>query len=269
MLFTLSCGAGEFDCLIEPRRTVDVRAASEGLITKIHVDRGDFVKAGQVLVELDSGVERANADALRYKADMNSVIRSKEVRAEYSTLKASRREKLAAEKSISEQDKDEAVSDRRLAEAELTESRENKRLAELEYRHAAEQLRLRTIRSDFDGIVVDRLQHPGAFADSRDPRKPILKLADISVLHVEALLPGTVFKSVQIGQSLEVIPEADIGGKYQAKVTVIDQVFDPASGTFGIRLDLPNTVSRIPAGIKCRIRIDGVAESQSTRPRPK
>ena len=39
--------AGEFDCIIEPSRTIEVRAASEGLIEKIWVDRGDRVKAGQ------------------------------------------------------------------------------------------------------------------------------------------------------------------------------------------------------------------------------
>ena len=57
--------AGDFDCIVEPSKTVDVRAASEGLIEKIWVDRGDRVKAGQVLVTLDSGVERAATEAAR------------------------------------------------------------------------------------------------------------------------------------------------------------------------------------------------------------
>jgi multidrug efflux pump subunit AcrA (membrane-fusion protein) len=42
---------------------VDVRAASEGLIEKIWVDRGDMVKKGQVLVTLDAGVERAATES--------------------------------------------------------------------------------------------------------------------------------------------------------------------------------------------------------------
>ena len=262
-----ACHAGEFDCLIEPRQSVDIRSASEGLIARIPVDRGDMVKAGQVLVELDSGVERANAEAARYKAEMDTLIRTREVRVTFSTIKAQRREQLAADKSISEQDKDEAVADRRLAEAELAESKANKKLAELEYRHAAEQLRLRTIRSPFDGVVVDRLQHPGDFADNRDARKPILKLADLSVLRVQVLLPSAAFYALKLGQMLDVMPEGSLGGNHAAKVTVIDRVFDAASGTFGIRLDLPNPAMKIPSGTKCRVRIDGVADSAGARPK--
>jgi RND family efflux transporter MFP subunit len=269
VLVTAACHAGDFDCLIEPRQSVDIRAANEGLIARIPVDRGDMVKAGQVLVELDAGVERANAEAARYKAEMDSLIRTREVRVAFSTLKAQRREQLAADKSISEQDKDEAVADRRLAEAELAESRSNKKLAELEYRHAAEQLRLRTIRSPFDGVVVDRLQHPGDFADNRDARKPILKLADLSMLRVQVLLPSAAFNALKLGQMLDVMPEGSVGGTYAAKVTVIDRVFDAASGTFGIRLDLPNPAMKIPSGIKCRVRIDGVTESAGARPKPR
>ena len=35
---------------------------------------------------------------------------------------------------------------------------------------------------------------------------------------------------------------------------VVDAVFDAASDTFGVRLELPNTDCRLPAGIKCKIR---------------
>jgi hypothetical protein len=47
-------------------------------------------------------------------------------------------------------------------------------------------------------------------------------------------------------------PEAPVGGSYSATVAVVDQVFDAGSGTFGIRLALPNPDQRLPAGLRCR-----------------
>jgi len=54
-----------------------------------------------------------------------------------------------------------------------------------------------------------------------------------------------------IGENLS---EAPIGGLYKANVTVVDQIIDAASGTFGVRLTLPNPKNTIPVGLKCKVR---------------
>jgi multidrug efflux pump subunit AcrA (membrane-fusion protein) len=48
-------------------------------------------------------------------------------------------------------------------------------------------------------------------------------------------------------------PETPVGGELEAKVMVVDSLIDAASGTFGVRLELPNPGRRIPAGLRCRI----------------
>ena len=250
--------AGEFDCMIEPRKTVDVRAASEGLIEKIWVDRGDMVKAGQVLVTLDSGVEKAATESARYRATMEGKIRTGESRVEFATQKYNRRDKLAGQSFVSMQDRDESLTEKRLAESELIEARDDRKLAEIEYRRLSEQRRLRTIKSPVDGVVVDRLLHAGELADNRDLRKPILKLADIGTLHVEALLPVDAWGKLAVGQSIEILPEGPVGGRYTATVKVIDRVMDAASGTFGVRMELPNPGLKLPAGIRCKASVPGV-----------
>lgn len=259
LLPALPALAGDFDCMIEPRKSVEVRAASEGMIEKIWVDRGDMVKAGQVLVTLDSGVERAATESARYRATMQGKIRTGESRVEFATQKYVRRDKLAGQSFVSQQDRDESLTEKRLAESELIEAHDDRKLSELEYRRLSEQLRLRTIKSPVDGVVVDRMLHAGELADNRDLRKPILKLADIGTLHVEALLPIEAYSKLTVGQSLEVLPEAPVGGSYKATVRVIDRVMDPASGTFGVRLELPNPGLRLPAGIRCKLSLPGVA----------
>jgi RND family efflux transporter MFP subunit len=248
--------AAEFDCIAQPRQSVEIRAAVDGLIEHIYVDRGDIVKAGQTLVVLASGPEKASMELARFKAGMDGSVQSARNRLEFAKIKAGRREQLNAEHFVTTQDKDEAVGDRQLAESELVEAQENKRLAELDFERASEQLRQRTVTSPIDGVVVERPMNPGEFADSRDQRHPILRLADISVLHVETLLPLEALGKVRPGMSASVTPEAPAGGRYLAKVKVVDRVLDAASGTFGVRLDLPNPNLELTAGVKCRVAFE-------------
>ena len=49
------------ECLIEPNRTAEIRSPVAGIVVNVAVNRGDTVKAGQVVVELDSTVEKAAA----------------------------------------------------------------------------------------------------------------------------------------------------------------------------------------------------------------
>jgi multidrug efflux pump subunit AcrA (membrane-fusion protein) len=58
------------------------------------------------------------------------------------------------------------------------------------------------------------------------------------------------------GNTAEVLPESPVGGVHPAKVTVVDRVVDAASGTFGVRLEVPNPNYRLPAGLKCKARFN-------------
>lgn len=262
--------AGEFDCIIEPRQVLELRAPIEGLIDRVAVDRGDVVRRGQELAILDSSVDRASAAIARHRSQMEGAIRSSESRVEFSSRKLERAQNLQTQNFVSAQARDEAATEQRLAEAELLDARDNRRLAELELQRQMEIIRLKTIRSPIDGVVVERVLNPGEFAEAGVGRKPILKLAELDVLHVEALLPVNAYGQVKRGMDVLIAPEIPAGARYAAKVTVIDRLVDAASGTFGVRMALPNPKHRLPAGIRCKVAIAGVeapgARSAAARP---
>lgn len=245
--------AGEYDCVIEPSQVVAVRAPVQGLIVKITADRGERVKKGQILLVLEDRLEQANAELARFRSTMQGAIRSSESRVEYAEVKAARSAQLLEENFVSAQERDEAATELRLAQSDLLETRDNQQVAELEYVRAREELRLRTVHSPIDGIVVERLMQPGELADNQSPDRPILRLANTSLLHVEALLPLDAYREVVAGMHATVVPEDPIGGAFDATVSVVDSIIDTASGTFGVRLKLPNPDQRIPAGVKCRV----------------
>jgi RND family efflux transporter MFP subunit len=255
--------AADFDCVIEPRQIVELRPAIEGVIERIDVDRGDLITRGQTLVVLQSGVELATAELAKYRASMTGAIRAQEARAEVAALRESRRQDLASQNFISTQDRDDAAAERRMAEADLLEARDNRRIAELEFQRTQEQLKLRTIRSPFSGVVMDRLMNPGDVTDMSDSRKPVLRIADIGVLNVEVILPAAAHGRIKTGASVEVVPDVANTRRLTAKVKAIDRVMDAASGTFGVRLELPNEGYALPAGIRCRARFNDLPESMA------
>ena len=253
LLYALPAFADEYDCLIEARQTVEVRSSVEAVIEKIHVSRGDYVKRGQVLVTLESGAEQAALELAKSRSTMQGEIKAAQARLELARKKWMQAEDLYEQKFVSSSARDEAVAEYKLATEQLRQAEENKVLAELEVKRMSEILALRTIRSPLSGVVVEKVLSPGEFATS-NLKDPILRLAEINPLNVEVILPVSQFDQIKPGAKAKVFPEQPIGGEYRATVKIVDRVVDAASGTFGVRLTLPNREGRIPAGVKCRVR---------------
>ena len=70
--------AAQFDCVIEPSQVLELRSPIEGLIERVNVDRGDFVKKGQELAVLDTAVDRAAAAIAKQRSQMEGAVRSGE-----------------------------------------------------------------------------------------------------------------------------------------------------------------------------------------------
>ncbi|MBX9630415.1 MAG: efflux RND transporter periplasmic adaptor subunit [Burkholderiales bacterium] len=244
--------ADEYDCLVEARTTAEIRSPIEGLIEQVHVRRGDFVRKGQVVVTLESGPERAALALARSKATMKGPLEASASRLDFAVKKEQRAIELYKQKFVSAGALDEARTQRELAESELKEARENQKLNELEMQRAEEVVKLRTIRSPFNGVVIERYLSSGEFATA-NVKNPILKLAEVDPLNVEVILPANLYGRIKVGARAKVAPEAP-GGEYTAVVVLVDRVIDAASGTFGVRLELPNANQQIPAGAKCRVK---------------
>jgi RND family efflux transporter MFP subunit len=256
--------AAQFDCIIEPRQVIELRSPLEGLIDRITVDRGDFVRKGQEVAVLDTSVEQIQAAIAKQRSQMEGAVTAGQSRVEFSSNKARRIEELHRDKFMSAQARDEATTEKALAEAELRDASDNRKLAQLEYQRQQEIIRLKTIRSPVDGVVTERILHPGEFAEAGVGRKPLMKLAEINVLHVEVLLPVEAYGKVQRGNTVEVVPEVPVGTVHRATVKVVDTVLDAASGTFGVRLEMLNKDRKIPAGIRCKASFPNVGSDLSS-----
>jgi membrane fusion protein, multidrug efflux system len=216
------------ECLVEPFMVVNVGSAVDGVLERVTVDRGDVVRRGQVVATLQSGVEAA-------------AVSLSQARVEFARRKVERNEALFEKQLISAQDRDEMVTEARLHEEELKKDKES--------------LKLRTIVSPLDGVVVERRLAPGELI--RSDKSVVLRLAQLNPLNVEVIAPAPLFGSVRVGSVGKVSLAPFVPGLHLAKVVVVDRLIDAASGTFGVRLQLPNPNYKIPAGVKCTVEFGG------------
>jgi RND family efflux transporter MFP subunit len=248
-----TANAAEYDCLIEARQQVEIRSPVEAVIESVQVQRGDLVKKGQIIATLESGPERAALEMARSRATMQGELRAAEARMNLAQKKMLRAEELYKQNFVSVNARDEAEAEFRFSTEQMRQAKENQKLAELEVQRSIEVLAMRTIKSPFSGVVVDVLQKPGEFS-STNLKDPIVKLAEVDPLYVEVILPVALYGKIKVGAQAVVLPEQPVGGRYSATVRVVDRVIDAASGTFGVRLELPNRNREIPAGARCRVR---------------
>lgn len=238
-------------CLIEPNVRLSIRSPVASTIATVPVDRGSVVRKGQTLVTLDATEEQATLAAARYRAIMEGQLRAAESRLSYLQEKLDRRQSLLKQNYVSAQDRDDVASESRTAAAEVVEARDTRELARLEVQRLAAVVHKRVITSPIDGVVTERLQHPGEMAQAGDAAGAILKLAQINPLKVEIVMPVAKYGRFKPGDVIVVRPEPPFKGSYKATVRVVDRVVDPASGTFGVRLELPNPDGSVPSGVRC------------------
>lgn len=220
-------GVGDigWSCLLEPSSRVDVASEVPGVLDAVLVERGAAVRRGGTLARLRSGVEEAAVTLARAKAD-------------FGVRKSSRNNELAVEEMISTHEKDEFETEAAIARLEL--------------REAEQRLRMRQILSPVDGIVVQRHKSAGEYVGD----EPVFTLVRVDPLHVEVVVPASRYGSIRKGMVATVRPEKPVGGAYKARVSIVDPVVDAASGTFGVRLTLPNPNNALPAGLKCAVSFE-------------
>ncbi|SPE27943.1 Efflux transporter, RND family, MFP subunit [Candidatus Sulfopaludibacter sp. SbA3] len=235
---------------VHARVTGTIASKVMGYVQQVSVQVGDHVREGQVLItldarDLDAAVRRAEAG----RAQVESAIPEAEngtaaAKANLDLAQATfrRMEELAAKKSISNQEMDEASARLKAAQAnfEMTRSRRtqlNSRMAEAEQevRAAAIMRDYTKVTAPFAGVVVTKSVEQGNLAT---PGAPLLTIEQDGQYRLEASVDESKLASVRVGQAVEVITEpAD--RKLNARVSEIVPSVDPASRTYIVKLDLP------------------------------
>jgi membrane fusion protein, heavy metal efflux system len=251
----MASSAAPVGCLIEPQFTAEVGTPASGLIEKVAADRGQAVRKGQLLAVIASDVEKATVVAARTKADSEGEINAAMASRDLSKTKLKRMHLLMQQGFASQLEIDQAKSEFEVADQRTAQARESQAIAKRELVVAEEQLKQRTLRSPIDGVVVERMVHPGERVDG----KPLFRIAALHPLKVEIIVQSNQFGILREGMAIGVKPDLPNSQEMTAQVAQVDKIIDSASGTFRARLNLPNPKREIPAGVRCKANFDRIA----------
>jgi len=239
--------SAELDCLIKPEMYVELSSPVESVLEELLVEIGDSVVTGQPLAQLEASVERARVRLARLQAKSLSDVANGKEQLRYAKQYHQRMKDLLVQNSVSQYEADKAETEVALAQIELNKAEEQRRIAQVNLELAQSQLALRTIRSPIDGIVVDRYAMVGESVAGRI----IMKLAKVHPLKVELIVPTEYFGLIRRGMEVEIHPEQPANQVFKATVTIVDQLIDPASGSFTVRMELPNPDDKLVGGVNC------------------
>jgi RND family efflux transporter MFP subunit len=240
------------DGVIEPSQVVEVSAGVlNGVLESVTVDRGDFVEEGQLLAILDSRLDEANLKIARARVELVAALEATLASRDYFAGIFDRAQTLFEEGVLSSELRDRAEEEALLAESRWRVEQESHTLWRYELERAVTAIEMRRIVSPVSGVVIARLVDPGEFVG----QTTLLTIAKLDPLYVEIVAPVELFGSIRVGAAATVIVGEPINGSYRAQVKVVDQVFDAASNTFGVRLELPNPGRSLPAGLRARARL--------------
>lgn len=251
-----------YDCVITPSAMVEVSSAVAGVLDRVDVDRSDRVTKGQLLAQLDSSVELVERDLAKVRADTDVLVKLRAASVHFDNRSMRRLRDLHGNKLVSAQDKEEAEREATLSSWRLRDAKDVLAQRQLELQRAESVLVRRQVRSPINGIVVKRLKHPGEYVEEQ----AILQIAQLDPLYVETIVPMSEFGRIHAGMQASVVPEIQPDRQLAAEVEVVDGMGDAASGTFGVRFVLPNPDHAIPAGIKCRVKLEATAVTAEALP---
>jgi membrane fusion protein, multidrug efflux system len=234
--------------ITEPYRDANVSASSSGTITAIDAREGQFVRAGDVIVELDSQLEALEVERRKTVAD--SMVEINAARTRMETLKADfegTKKLHESTKSVSLDDLYKKELEYRLAQADLDQLLVTKEREKVEYRMADAQLHRRSVAAPFDGVIVQILLDVG---ESCNQQQTILRIVDVRkcrlVVHMEQaqslkLTPG---KPVTVR-----VREADGAVTVAGTVEFLSPLVDASSGLREVKVLFDNPDGRVHPGV--------------------
>lgn len=210
---------------ISPVRGVAVSNEAPGVVTAIRFDSGAIVKQGDVLVELDSSVERAQLAAVEARKDLANV-------------NAGRSRALVASNSIAKAQLD---NDEALVKSSASD------LGALQA-----QIARKTVRAPFAGRLGIRAINLGQYLN---PGTPITSLEAMDSVFVDFTLPQQNLGDVAVGSVVHITLEGDAGAPFEGVVKAVDPAIDPTTRSIKLRAALPNLKETLRPGMFANVSV--------------
>ena len=233
--------------------TVEVAPRVGGRLETISVKLGDTVRRGQVIAkvedqELQQQVRQAEASYEVAKA----TIRQREADLKLAKSNLDRNKSLLDRQLLPQQTYEDTDARHQAAVAQLDLSQAQFRQASSRLDELKITLANTSILSPVDGFVGKRFLDPGAFVGTNSP---VASVVDIRTVRLVANLVEKDAKRVHNGTHAVVEVDAFPGESFTGTVSRVAPVFDPATRTAEMEIEVPNPGFRLKPGMYARVNL--------------
>ncbi|NOT24677.1 MAG: efflux RND transporter periplasmic adaptor subunit [Acidobacteria bacterium] len=233
---------------LAPQTRVEIRAKLPGTLSRINVDIGDRVRAGQVLATIDRREIDAQVDAA--SASVNVAIagvEAAEAGLANATLEQERAKNLFERGALPKQRLDAADTARRSTAAQRDLAQANLAQAQAALRRASEIQRDATLTSPVNGVVVERHFDAGSLVGPGD--EPVVVIADVRVMKLEAGVSELEAGRLRVGMPARVTAQALPGKTFEGRLAAIAPEIDARNRHFKIEVRMSNPDSALLSGM--------------------
>jgi membrane fusion protein, multidrug efflux system len=195
-----------------------------GIVARIHFESGDMVKQGDILVELDTGVERAQLASLHAKRDLADISQK-------------RSQKLATSGAVAQ------------AQVDTDESSFKSLTADANALSA--QISRKVIRAPFSGKLGIRQVNLGQYLA---PGTVVTTVEAEKSIFIDFSLPQQDLQKLNAGMKVRAFQSESSTPIAEGAINAIDPAVDPLTRTIKVRASLPATVELRP-GMYLRVEV--------------
>ncbi len=233
--------------------TVDVVPRLAGRIESIPVKMGDRVTRGQVIAKMDDRDVREQVSQAESNLEVNkATVRTRESDLKSAEVTLQRQKTMLTAGLSSKQNFDDADARYSSALAQLDVAKAQASQTQARIEELKVTLGNTNIVSPVDGFVGRRNLDAGAFAGTNSP---VVSVVDISTVRLVANLVEKDFRRVQPGLRGTVEVDAFPGEKFTGKVSRVAPVFDAATRTAVMEIEVPNPGYRLKPGMYARVSL--------------
>jgi membrane fusion protein, multidrug efflux system len=235
---------------ILPFQSVALHAKISGYVENVLVDRGSIVKTGQLLIQLNAPEIKARIAETEYKVQVADSERAQAQAKLAAAQSTSDRLKKAAETpgAVSGNELTQAQKEVEASEALVRSRQETSRAAQATVQAEKDMEAYLRITAPFDGVITDRLVHPGALAGAAN-ESPLLVIQQVNHLRLVVAVPeedvGGIARGAKVAFHVSAFPDR----VYSGTVARSAHVLDPKTRTMPVELDVLNPDGSLSPGM--------------------
>jgi len=256
--------------VLQAKTKVDVGAQVSGQIQTIHIELGQQVRKGDLLVSLDPDLARSDvAQAEAAVAQASAAIDSRRIDADAARRELKRQQRLLAGQATSGNEAEKAEIELAKIEADLRGQAANLQRLQADLDKRKVNLSYTRITAPMNGTVVNLPVQVGQTLISVQVTPVILTLADLDTITVRTKVPEADIQAIKVGQVARFSTLSGEGKRYEGKVRVIQPVPERAGNAvfYNVLFEVDNRDRTLFSDMTVQVDIEtGSAKQVLTMP---